>query len=90
VILNSYSPITFSGVAPPRETSQSNWEKLIELASVNNMVPFDVGGEGNCLFLCLAAIVYNDPTKHLAVRKVKFGTFLQICTKLWFRNLWII
>lgn len=47
-----------------------NMKRFKKRLAANKLTYIDVGGEGNCLFHCLAAIFYGNKKKQMEVRKV--------------------
>jgi hypothetical protein len=66
--LSSRRKIIYTGQQPV--DLPEDWKRLKERLAQNAMTFINVGGAGNCLFLCIAAFVYKDASQHTKVRRV--------------------
>ena len=47
---------------------EKDWDRFKARLAANDLTYIDVGGEGDCLFHCLAAIFYNNKKEQQRVR----------------------
>ena len=55
---------------------EEDWLRFTNKLRANELSYIDVGGDGNCLFHCLAAVLLHDKNSHGVIREVNTTTRL--------------